>query len=71
MNNIQLNNNLYVDVVVIYEKLTKNLFPEKFFNAFYSKIVLKSEKYVGVKNLQLTLITSKIAEKLLHYFKVI
>ena len=31
MNNIQLNNNLYEDVVVIYEKLTKNLFPEKVF----------------------------------------
>ena len=53
------------------KNLPKIYFLKKFFNAFYSKIVLKSEKYVGVKNLQLTLITSKIAEKLLHYFKVI
>ena len=50
MNNIQLNNNLYEDVVVIFEKVTKNLVPGKFFSAFYSKIVLKSEKNVGVKN---------------------
>ena len=57
MNNIQLNNNLCEDVVVIFEKLTKNLVPGKFFSAFYSKIVLKSEKYVGVKNPQSTLIT--------------
>ena len=71
MDNMQLNNNLYEDVVVIYQKLTKNSNPEKFFSKFYGKIVLGSEKYVGVKNPQSTLITSKIAEKLLHYFKVL
>ena len=71
MDNMQPNNNLYEDVVVIYQKLTKNSDPEKFFSEFYGKIVLESEKYVGVKNPQSTLITSKIAEKLLHYFKVL
>ena len=70
MDNMQPNNNLYEDVVVIYQKLTKHSDPEKFFSAFYGKIVLESEKYVGVKNPQSMLITSKIAEKLLHYFKV-
>ena len=64
-------NNLYENVVVIYQKLTKNSNPEKFFSEFYGKIVLESEKYVGVKNPQSRLITSKIAEKLLHYFKVL
>ena len=39
--------------------------------SFYGKIVLQSEKYAGVKNPQSMLITSKIAEKLLHYFKVL
>ena len=68
---MQPNNNLYEDVVVIYLKLTKNSNPEKFFSDFYGKIVLESEKYAGVKNPQSTLITSKIAEKLLHYFKVL
>ena len=68
---MQPNNNLYEDVVVIYQKLTKNSDPEKFFSEFYGKIVLQSEKYVGVKNPQSMLITSKIAEKLLHYFKVL
>ena len=68
---MQPNNNLYEDVVVIYLKLTKNSNPEKFFSEFYGKIVLESEKYAGVKNPQSTLITSKIAEKLLHYFKVL
>ena len=70
MDNMQPNNNLYEDVVVIYQKLTKNSDPEKFFSEFYGKTVLESEKYVGVKNPQSTL-TSKIAEKLLHYFKVL
>ena len=70
MDNLQPNNDLYEDVVVIYQKLNKNSDPEKFFSAFYGKIVLESEKYVGVKNPQSTLITSKIAEKLLYYFKV-
>ena len=70
MDNMQPNNDLYEDVVVIYQKLTKNSDPEKFFSAFYGKIVLESEKYVGVKNPQSTLITSKIAEKLLYYSKV-
>ena len=68
MGNMQPNNNLCEDVVVIYQKLTKNSDPEKFFSEFYGKIALQSEKYVGVKNPQSTLITSKIAEKLLHYF---
>ena len=72
MDNMQPNNNLYEDLVVIYQKLTKNSDPEKFFSEFYGKIVPESEKYVGVKNPpQSTLITSKIAEKLLHYFKVL
>ena len=70
MNNMQPNNDLYEDLVVIYQKVTKNSDPEKFLSAFYGKIVLESEQYVGVKNPQSTLITSKIAEKLLHYFKV-
>ena len=48
MDNMQPNNNLCEDVVVIYQKLTKNSDPEKFFSAFYGKIVLESEKYVGV-----------------------
>ena len=71
IDNMQPNNNLYEDVVVIYQKLTKNSDPEKFFSKCYGKIVLQSEKYVGVKNPQSMLITSKIAEKLLHYFKVL
>ena len=71
IDNMQPNNNLYEDVVVIYQKLTKNSDPEKFFSEFYGKIVLQSEKYVDVKNPQSTLITSKITEKLLHYFKVL
>ena len=70
MDNMQPNNNLYEDVVIIYQKLTKNSDPENFSSTFYGKIVLESKKYVGVKNPQSTLITSKIAEKLLHYFKV-
>ena len=69
MDNMQPNNNLYEDVTAIYQKLTQNSNPEKFFREFYRKIVLESEKYVGVKNPQSTLITSKSAEKLLHYFK--
>ena len=32
MDNMQPNNNLYQDVVVIYQKLTKNSDPEKFFS---------------------------------------
>ena len=60
---MQPNNNLYEDVVVIYQKLTKNSDPEKFFSEFYGKIVLQSEKYVDVKNPQSTLITSKITQK--------
>ena len=71
MDNMQPNDILYEDVMVIYENRTKHSNPEKFFSAFYGKIVLRSEKYVGVKNLQSTLITSKIAEKLVHYFKVL
>ena len=47
-NNMQPNNDLYEDVVVIYQKLTKNSDPEKFFSAFYGKIFLESEKQVGV-----------------------
>ena len=70
MENMRPNNNLYEDVVVIYEKHPKISDLEKFFSAFYGKIVLKSKKYVGVKNPQSTLITSKITEKLLHYFKL-
>ena len=46
---MQPNNNLYEDVVRIYQKLTKNSDPEKFFSEFYHKIVLQSQKYVGVK----------------------
>ena len=46
MDNMQPNNNLYEDVVRIYQKLTKNSDPEKFFSEFYGKIVLLSEKYV-------------------------
>ena len=68
MGNMQPNNNLCEDVVVIYQKLTKNSDPEKFFSEFYGKIALQSEKNVGVKNPQSTLITSKISEKLLHLF---
>ena len=71
IDNMQPNNNLYEDVVVIYKKLIKNSDPEKFFSEFYGKIVLQSEKYVDVKNPQSTLITSKTAEKLLHYFKIL
>ena len=71
MDNMQPNNNLYENVVVIYPKIAKNSDPEKFFNEFYGKIVLQSEKYFGVKNPQSTLITSKIVEKLLHYSKVL
>ena len=63
IDNMQPNNNLYEDVVVIYQKLTKNSDPEKFFSEFYGKIVLQSEKYVDVKNPQSTLITSKITQK--------
>ena len=58
MDNIQPNNNLYEDVVVMYQKLTKNSDHEKLFSKFYGKIVLESEKYVGVKNPQSTLIAS-------------
>ena len=68
---MQSNNNLYENVVVIYQKLTKTSDPEKFFSEFYGKIVLQSEKNDGVKNPQSMLITSKTAEKLLHYFKVL
>ena len=71
IDNMQPNNNLYEDVVVIYKKLIKNSDPEKFFSEFYGKIVLQSEKYVDVKNPQSTLITSKTAEKLLHYFNIL
>ena len=71
MDNMQPNNNLQENVVVIYQKCTKNSDPEKLSNDFYGKIVLKSEKYVGVKNPQPTLIIRKIAERLLHYFKVL
>ena len=71
MDNMQANNNLYEDALVIYGKLTKISDPEKIFNGRYGKIVLESEKYVAVKNPQPTLITSKIAEKLFHYFKVV
>ena len=70
MDNMQPSNNLYEDIVVIYQKLTKTSNPEKFFSKFYDKIVLQSEKYLGLKNPQSPLITSKIAEKLLNYFKV-
>ena len=71
MDNMQANNNLYEDALVIYGKLTKISNPEKIFNGRYGKIVLESERYVGVKNPHPTLITSKIAEKLFHYFKVV
>ena len=70
MDTMQSNKSLYEDIVVMYEKCTKNSDPEKFFSAFYGKIVLKNEKYVGVKNPQATLIASEIVKKLLHYFKV-
>ena len=70
MDNMQPSNNLYEDIVVIYQKLTKTSNPEKFLSKFYDKIVLQSEKYLGVKNPQSPLITSKIGEKLLNYFKV-
>ena len=43
IDNMQRNNNLYEDVVVIYQKLTKNSDPEKCFSEFYGKIVLQSE----------------------------
>ena len=43
IDNMQRNNNLYEDVVVIYQKLTKNSDLEKFFSEFYGKIVLQSE----------------------------
>ena len=71
IDNMQPSNNLYEDVLVIYQKLTKNSDPQKFFSEFYGKIVLQIEKYVGVKNPQSTFITRKIAGKRMHYFKVL
>ena len=70
MDSMQSNNNLYKDAVVISEKRTRNSDPENFFSAFYNTIVLENKKYIGVENPQSMLITSKIAEKLLHYFNL-
>ena len=39
IDNMQPSNNLYEDVLVIYQKLTKNSDPQKFFSEFYGKIV--------------------------------
>ena len=45
------NNNLYEDVVVNYQKLTKNSDPEKFFSEFYGKIVLCKVKNMLVSKI--------------------